>query len=128
MKPKQITCRMHLMSIKSNLVRNEKKSLSKQRRLDSHFHKPTASSCIFAYQKQPRRKFATFPPSHSAQRPIRCRTDGLKRQAVIPMKLKLTLKNDGWKTTFFLGRPIFRGYVKFPECTHIFTLANCFSF
>lgn len=63
---KKITCTLLLMSIKSNLVSNEKKSLSKQRRLDSHFHKPTASSCIFAYQKQPRRKFATFPPSHSA--------------------------------------------------------------
>jgi len=28
----------------------------------------------------------------------------------------LPLKNDGWKTTFLLGRPIFRGYGKFPGC------------
>ena len=26
------------------------------------------------------------------------------------------MKNDGRKTTFLLGRPIFRGYVKFPGC------------
>ena len=32
--------------------------------------------------------------------------------------LKLTfshLKMDGWKTSFLLGRPIFRGYVSFRE-------------
>ena len=23
---------------------------------------------------------------------------------------------DGWNTSFFLGRPIFRGYVSFREC------------
>ena len=36
--------------------------------------------------------------------------------------LKLTaslhLKIDGWKTTFVLGWPIFRGYVSFKECKY----------
>ena len=29
----------------------------------------------------------------------------------------VALKNDGWKTTFLLGRHIFRGYVRFPGYT-----------
>ena len=28
------------------------------------------------------------------------------------------LKNDGWKTTFLLGRPIFRGNVELPGSKH----------
>ena len=33
------------------------------------------------------------------------------------LKLTWPLKMDGWKTSFLLGRPIFRGYVSFRECT-----------
>ena len=32
-------------------------------------------------------------------------------------KLNIALKKGGWKTTFLLGRPIFRGYVKLREGT-----------
>ena len=29
---------------------------------------------------------------------------------------EISLKNDGWKMSFLLGLPIFRGYVKFQGC------------
>ena len=35
---------------------------------------------------------------------------------VVPPKFNIASKNNGWKTTFLLGRPISRGYVKFPGC------------
>ena len=39
-------------------------------------------------------------------------------------KFNIALKNDGWKTTFLFGRPIFGGFVKFPGSTkNIFFLA-----
>ena len=31
---------------------------------------------------------------------------------------------DGWNTTFFLGRPIFRSYVSFRECTFVGMLST----
>ena len=34
-----------------------------------------------------------------------------------PRNLTCPLKNDGWKMSFLLGLPLFRGYVKFPGCT-----------
>ena len=34
-----------------------------------------------------------------------------------PRNLTWPLRNDGWKMSFLLGLPIFRGYVKFPGCT-----------
>ena len=34
-----------------------------------------------------------------------------------PGNLTCPLKNDGWKMSFLLGLPLFRGYVKFPGCT-----------
>ena len=33
-------------------------------------------------------------------------------------KLTWHPKMDGWKTTFLLGRPIFRCYVSFRECNY----------
>ncbi len=33
-----------------------------------------------------------------------------------PQKLTCPLKNDGWKTSFLLGRPMFKGYVSLREC------------
>ena len=33
-----------------------------------------------------------------------------------PRNLTWPLKNDGWKMSFLLGLPIFKGYVKFPGC------------
>ena len=38
----------------------------------------------------------------------------------LPETNKSPLKMDGWKTTFLLGRPIFRGYVSFRECILVF--------
>ena len=37
------------------------------------------------------------------------------------------LKNDGWKTSFLLGRPVFRGYVELREGKGFghFSGANC---
>ncbi len=35
-------------------------------------------------------------------------------ERVHPQNLTMPLKNDGWKMSFLLGLPIFRGYVKFP--------------
>ena len=40
------------------------------------------------------------------------------QDALLPsLKLTWHLKMDGWNTSFLLGRPIFRGYVSFRECT-----------
>ena len=38
----------------------------------------------------------------------------------LPKTNSSPLKMDGWKTTFLLGRPIFRGYVSFREGTCFF--------
>ena len=35
---------------------------------------------------------------------------------------KFSMKNDGWKTTFLLGRPIFRVYVKHQGCMGLLLL------
>ena len=35
--------------------------------------------------------------------------------STLPKTNSSPLKMDGWKTTFLLGRPIFRGYVSFRE-------------
>ena len=40
-----------------------------------------------------------------------------KSKNIHPRNLTYPLKNDGWKMSFLLGLPIFRGYVKFPGCT-----------
>ncbi len=34
---------------------------------------------------------------------------------LLPRKLTCSLKNTGWKTTFILEKPIFRGYIRFRE-------------
>ena len=41
------------------------------------------------------------------------------RSALPSLKLTWHLKMDGWKTSFLLGRPIFRGYVSFREGNYI---------
>ena len=41
-----------------------------------------------------------------------------KNEDLTPPKFNsLPLKNDGWKMSFLLRLPIFRGYVKFPGCS-----------
>ena len=41
---------------------------------------------------------------------------GLEPPTTLP-ETNIPLKMDGWNTTFLLGRPIFRGYVSFRECS-----------
>ena len=48
--------------------------------------------------------------SNSLSAPTQSMTSG------ILMYPNTTSENGGWKTSFFLGRPIFRGYVSFREC------------
>ena len=47
---------------------------------------------------------------------------------VHPQHLTKPLKNDGWKTSFLLGRPIFRGYVEFPGCKYDWIRSNFHGF
>ena len=41
---------------------------------------------------------------------------GTVPRSIHPQNLTYPLKNDGWKMSFLLRLPIFRGYVKFPGC------------
>ena len=41
-------------------------------------------------------------------------------QVTLPETDSSPLKMDGWNTIFLLGRPIFRGYVSFRECSLVF--------
>ena len=40
-------------------------------------------------------------------------------EGTLPETNSSHLKMDGWKTSFLLGWPIFRGYVSFRECVYV---------
>ena len=46
------------------------------------------------------------------------------RVGTLPETNSSPLKMDGWNTTFLLGRPIFRGYVSFRDCSEKYEKKN----
>ena len=70
-------------------------------------------------------KFNSSPLKFNSS-PLKFNSSPLKLNSS-PLKLNSSpLKNDGWKMSFLLGLPIFRGYVKFPGCTSMSHVAHPF--
>ena len=81
---------------------------------DAHWHGdkklPNMKSCNTTYQHQ--QKTTSYWNSGWI-----IQHQPAKSKNIHPRNLTYPLKNDGWKMSFLLGLPIFRGYVKFPGCT-----------